>query len=207
MRRITREECPPETLHRLLAGVTFYKELIGSDQAQFELLMSMTQFGIADQGDIILHKGEPANILYFMLRGELEVLGPDNETTINEITAGEILGVMAMVMNDRRSASLRVKSRNVILAGVDFEHFRDPMDFSVFSLETKIRFFRMINANIRWNIEKNRFANPEHPLVSRLRTVPLFTGQRNTVEELQSLHEQAHVHAQLLCEWNDASKN
>ncbi|WP_028294600.1 cyclic nucleotide-binding domain-containing protein [Oceanobacter kriegii] len=207
MRRITREECPPETLHRLLAGVTFYKELIGSDQAQFELLMSMTQFGIADQGDIILHKGEPANILYFMLRGELEVLGPDNETPINEITAGEILGVMAMVMNDRRSASLRVKSRNVILAGVDFEHFRDPMDFSVFSLETKIRFFRMINANIRWNIEKNRFANPEHPLVSRLRTVPLFTGQRNTVEELQSLHEQAHVHAQLLCEWNDASKN
>jgi len=204
MRRITREDCPPETLHRLLGGVTFYKELIANDLSQFELLMSMTQFGIADDGDIILHKGEPANVLYFLLRGELEVLANDNETPINVISAGEILGVMAMVLDDHRSASLRVKSRNAILAGVDFEYFREAADFSVFTLETKIRFFRMITSNIRWNIEKNRFANPNHPLVDKLRTIPLYTGPRNTDSELESLHKQAHLLAQLLCEWNAA---
>ncbi|WP_221799406.1 cyclic nucleotide-binding domain-containing protein [Oceanobacter mangrovi] len=204
MRPITREECPPDTLHRLLGGVTFYKELILADQAQFELLMSMTRFGIADQGEIILHKGEPANVLYFLLRGELEVLA-DDETTLNLISAGEILGVMAMVMNDTRSASLRVKSRNAILAGVEYANFRDAEEMSMFSLETKIRFFRMINSNIRWNIEKNRFAHPDHPLVHRLRTIPLFTGPRDTEAELEALHHQSEVLAQLLCDWNSAS--
>ncbi|MDO6806392.1 hypothetical protein Q4595_28300, partial [Wenyingzhuangia sp. 1_MG-2023] len=84
----------------------------------------------------------------------------DNSETINIISAGELLGVMAMVLDDRRSASLRVKTRNAILAGVDYEHFRDITDFSTFSLATKLSFFRMLTANIRWNIEKNRFANP-----------------------------------------------
>tara|TARA_R110000868_G_scaffold59547_9_gene182664 strand:- start:13 stop:699 length:687 start_codon:yes stop_codon:yes gene_type:complete len=202
MRRITREDCPPDTLHRLLAGVTFYKELIHTDQTQFELLMSLTQFGFAEQGETILHKDEPANILYFLLRGELEVLADDNSTPINIISAGELLGVMAMVLDDRRSASLRVKTRNAILAGVDYEHFRDISDFSMFTLATKLSFFRMLTANIRWNIEKNRFANPSHPLVPRLRTIPLFSGSRDTPEELEALRVQAHVLAELLCDWN-----
>ncbi|MDO6748858.1 cyclic nucleotide-binding domain-containing protein, partial [Gilvimarinus sp. 1_MG-2023] len=135
-------------------------ELISTDQTQFELLMSQTQFGFAEQGELILHKDAPANILYFLLRGELEVMADDNSETINIISAGELLGVMAMVLDDRRSASLRVKTRNAILAGVDYEHFRDITDFSTFSLATKLSYFRMLTANIRWNIEKNRFANP-----------------------------------------------
>jgi CRP/FNR family transcriptional regulator, cyclic AMP receptor protein len=205
MRRITREECPPETLHRLLNGVTFFKELIHNDPSQFELLMSVSRFGIADQNEIILHKDEPANILYFLLRGELDVLCEDNQTSLNRINAGEMLGVMAMVLDQKRSASLRVASRNAILAGLRYEHFADLTNFDMFSLETKLSFFRMLNSNVRWTVEKNRIANPGHPLVARLRTVPIYTGPRNTEEELNALHKQAHVLSELLSDWNAAA--
>lgn len=202
MRRITREECPPETLHRLLNGVTFFKELIHNDPSQFELLMSVSRIGIADQGDIILHRDEEANVLYFLLRGELDVMADDNHSPINRINAGEMLGVMAMVLDQKRSASLRVASRNAILAGISYEHFQDLNDFNLFSLETKLSFFRMLNSNIRWNVEKNRITNPNHPLVPRLRTIPIFTGPKGTEEELDALHKQAHVLAELLSDWN-----
>ncbi len=52
--------------------------------------------------------------------------------------------------------------------------------------------------------QKNRFANPDHPLVAELRKVPLITKPRGTQEELQALHQQAHALAQLLCDWNES---
>ncbi|MBM96579.1 MAG: cyclic nucleotide-binding protein [Oceanospirillaceae bacterium] len=204
MRGLDREEYPPETLQRLLRGVTFFKDLLSKDPEQFELLMSVTRFTAADKDEVILHKGEPANVLYFLLKGELSVLQSDiSHNALNLITAGEILGVMAMVLNSTRSASLKVNGRTALLAGIDYNHFHDLHDHSMFSLETKLSFFRMLNANIRWNLEKNRFANPDHPLVSELRRVPLITKPRGTQEELEALHTQAHALAQLLCDWNE----
>jgi CRP-like cAMP-binding protein len=205
MRGLDREEYPPDTLHRLLRGVTFFKDLLSTNPEQFELLMSVTRFTSADQSEVILHKGESAEVLYFLLKGELSVLQSDvSNNALNLITAGEILGVMAMVLNSTRSASLKVNSRTALLAGIDYSHFDDLHDHSMFSLDTKLSFFRMLNANVRWNLEKNRFANPDHPLVAELRKVPLITKPRGTQEELQALHQQAHALAQLLCDWNES---
>lgn len=203
MRRITREEYPLDTLHRIVNGVTFFKELIQSDPTQFELLMSVSNFVTADQDEIILHNGDNANVLYFLLKGQLSVLPSDNGLKpINEVNPGEMFGVMAMVLNNKRSASIKVTSRTALLAGVDFLHFNDLHDFSLFSLKTKISFFRMLNNNIRWNLEQNKMQMPDHPLVVRLRTLPIYSGEKSTQDELTFLHQQAHVQADLLNEWN-----
>lgn len=205
MRRITREEYPIDTLQRIVNGVTFFKELIQTDPSQFELLMSVTRFVTADQNEIILHRGEDANVLYFLLKGQLAVLANDDTgTVINEINPGEMFGVMAMVLNFKRSASIKVNGRTALLAGIDFQHFSDMNDFSLFSLKTKISFFRMLTNNIRWNLERNKMQNPDHPLIARLRTLPLFSGEKGTLDELRFLHHQAHESAELLCTWNAA---
>ena len=68
MRRITREEYPIDTLQRIVNGVTFFKDLIQTDPTQFELLMSVTQFVTADENEIVLHRGEDSNVLYFLLK-------------------------------------------------------------------------------------------------------------------------------------------
>lgn len=207
MHRITREEYPIDTLQRIVNGVTFFKELIQSDPSQFELLMSVTQFVAADQDEIILHRGDDANVLYFLLKGQLAVLADDDDgKVINEINPGEMFGVMAMVLNNKRSASIKVSGRTALLAGIDYQHFDDLSDFSLFSLKTKISFFRMLTSNIRWNLEQNKMQTPAHPLVTRLRTLPIYSGEKNTEDELAFLHNQAHIQAELLCEWNDSVK-
>lgn len=204
MRPITREEYPLDTIQRFIRGVTFFKELIQNDSSQFELLMSSAQFVTADENEVILKKGDDANILYFLIRGQLLVLGDDEETVINEINSGEIFGVMAMVLNDKRSASIKVGSRPAVLAGIDYQHFRDTENFSLFNMDTKISFFRMVNNHIRWHIEQKKMDAPNHPLVAKLRTFPIYSGPKNGQEELFFLQQLAHVQAQLLCDWNNS---
>lgn len=206
MRRITREEYPVETLQRLVNGVTFFKELIQSEPEQFELLMSVTKFVTADTDEVILHQGDSAKTLYFLIRGQLAVIADEHsDLVLNEINPGEMFGVMAMVLNNTRSASIKVSSRTVLLAGIDYEHFNNLNDFSLFSLSTKISFYRMLNNNIRWNIEQKRIDNPEHPLMAKLRTLPIYAGSKNSQEELDFLYQQAHIQAELLQEWNESS--
>src|SRR5690554_7497699 len=106
-----------------------------------------------------------------------------------------MFGVMAMVLSNKRSASIKVSSRTVLLAGIDYEHFNNLSDFSLFSLSTKISFYRMLNNNIRWNIEQKRIENPDHPLIAKLRTLPIYAGDKNTQEELDFFYKQAHIQA------------
>lgn len=207
MHRVTREEYPLDSLQRMVNGVTFFKDLIQNDSSQFELLMSVSQFVTAEPEEVILHRGDDANTLFFLLRGRLAVLADDDsKEVLNEINPGEMFGVMAMLLNHRRSASIRVEGRNALLAGIDYQHFNDIDDFSTFTLATKISFFRMLSNNLRWTLERNKMELPDHPLVGRLRKLPLYTGPKNTLEELQALKNLAQELAKLLNDWN-ASMN
>jgi hypothetical protein len=58
MRPVTREEYPLDSLHRIVSGVTFFKELLKTDAEQFELLMTQARFVTADESEVILHKGD-----------------------------------------------------------------------------------------------------------------------------------------------------
>jgi len=205
MRPVTRDDYPVETLHRIVSGVTFFKELMKSDPEQFELLMSQARFVTADPDEVILHKGDAANVLYFLLKGQLEVRQDDlAEEALNQINPGEPFGVMAMVLDSGRSASIRVSGRPALLAGLEFDLFRHTDSASMFSLATRLVFFRMINSNIRWALERNKMASPDHPLIARMRALPIYTGEKDTAAELHSLMELAHIQAELLRDWNES---
>lgn len=205
MQRVTQEEYPLESLQRILNGVTFFKELISHDESQFEVLMSVAEIVTAEANETIINKGDYTNSLYFLLRGQLSVFVDDEgETkTLNQINAGEVFGVMSMLLTQPRSASIKADSRQVLLAGIDFKHFRDITDFNLFSLETKLTFYRMVSNNLRWTLERNKMENSAHPLIPRLYKIPLFTGQKGGVDELEALFKQAHLLAELVREWNE----
>jgi CRP-like cAMP-binding protein len=206
MERVTKEEYPLDTLQRILNGVTFFKELISRDESQFEVLMSVAQIVTGEANETIISKGDYTNSLYFLLRGQLSVFVENDgqETTLNQINPGEVFGVMSMLLTQPRTASIKADSRQVLLAGIDFKHFSDIEDFTLFSLETKLTFYRMVASNLRWTLERNKIENPAHPLVPRLYKIPLFTGQKGGMEELEALFKQAHLLAELVREWNES---
>ena len=204
MQRVTREEYPLESLQRILNGVTFFKELIQHDESQFEVLMSIAQVVTAEADETIIVERDYTNSLYFLLRGQLSVyIADDNgEHVLNEINAGEVFGVMSMLLTQPRSASVKTGSKPVLLAGIDFKYFSDIEDFTLFSLETKLAFYRMVANNLRWTLERNKIENPDHPLVAQLYKVPLYIGKKGEKEELEALFKQSLLLAKLLSEWN-----
>lgn len=202
MQVLPSSEYRQEAMQRLVRGVTFFKDIAKLDPDQFELLLSVCQFVHADAGEVVLEKGADASTLYFLLKGQMAVLN-EGETSLNVIHPGEVFGTLSMVTGRGRSATVRAES-DVMLMGIDFRHFNDVNDFSMFTLETKLVAYRMVVHNIRWNLELNRMKDPGHVLTPRILKLPIYTGARGGKEELTFLYEQSRALAELLVEWNDS---
>lgn len=212
MEPIDQKEYPLDRIQRLLSGVPFFNEVLRDDQEQFERLISCAEILQAAPGETVIQQGDSDAFLYFLLKGQLAVMGGNGAAggkapVLNYISPGEVFGTLAMIMGTPRTASIAVDeaAREAIVARIDYSHFRNLQDTTTFNLQTRLAFYRMLAHNIRWTLEMNKMQNPAHPLVASLRTVPIFTGQKGTQEELQALYDQSHKLADLLCQWNESS--
>lgn len=202
MRKLSRIETNTESLQRMVRSVTFFKDIARLDTEQFDLLISVSEFVRADAGEVVLEKGNQDQILYFLLKGQMSVYSAEDGNSLNLINPGEVFGALSMVTGRGRSATVKAESE-VILLGIDFKHFKDVEDFSLFSIQTKLIAYRMMLHNIRWNLELNKMQHPDHPLNKKLLKIKPYNGEKGSRDELMALHEQAGLLADLLCEWND----
>ena len=204
MQKLSTIEVNTESLERLVRSVTFFKDIARLDSEQFELLVSVSEFVKAQAGETVLEKGDTDQVLYFLLKGQMSVYSDDGES-LNLINPGEVFGALSMVTGRGRSATVKAES-NVVLLGIDFKHFKDIEDFSLFTIQTKLVAYRMMLHNIRWNLELNKMQFPDHPLNKKLLKIKPYNGEKGGREELLALHDQAASLADLLCEWNDEHK-
>ena len=208
MRDVVKGEIPPESVQRMVQGIPFFNEIIRTDAAQIDAIMSRSRLLQADPGDVVIRRGDTDPYLYFLLKGQLDVLsGEPGSAVINTISPGQPFGTLAMLRAMPRSATIVAdpKGKAVVLLALDYSFFRDTDDFSLFTLATKLAFYRMVVNDIRWTLEMNKKSDPANVLVANIRKVPLFTGMRGTQDELSSLREQAHGLAEILCQWNESS--
>ena len=197
---------PRETVERWLLTIPFYKTVKQQSDEQFEQLLRHAHIGEFEPGEWVLRRGEKDQWLYFLLRGGLEVY-PDEEAcgpVINRITPGEVFGDLAMLVGRERTASLRASPefRQCMVFCADFSVFSELDARSSIALATQLAFYRNSVHNLRWKLEVYRNEHPEHRFANRHRVVKLYTGVRDTREELEALHAQAQALARLLMEWN-----
>lgn len=210
MKAVERAIYTPDRIRRLVSGVPFFNEILRQDAAQFDVLLERCELLEAGSGDVVIRQGGSDSGLYFLLRGQLAVLadaspGPGTAPKVlNHISPGEVFGTLSMLRDTPRTATICVDAatREAVLARIDFVFFSNITDFSVFTLPTKLAFYHMVVHNIRWTLEVNRMQEPHHEVVSLLRKVPVFSGERGSQAELVALHQQAHILADLLCRWN-----
>lgn len=202
MNKLSRDKYSQEALQRLVRSVTFFKDIAKLDQNQFELLLSVSMFVEASAGEIVLRKGEQANELYFLLKGQMTVISED-ERSLNIINPGEVFGTLSMVTGQTRRATVKAES-DVVLLGIDFKYFQQVNEASLFSIDTRLIAFKMVVHNIRWTLEMNKMQTPDHPLVKSLLKLPIYSGVRGGKEELSFLSEQSRLLAELLCQWNES---
>lgn len=68
-------------------------------------------------GELVCRQGEPGDCMYLVQEGELEVLHEEagRETSLGRLRAGDIVGEMAIVDRQPRSATVRAAGRARVL--------------------------------------------------------------------------------------------
>lgn len=203
---------PLEDLERFTKSIPFFSQILKNDEHQFNQLINRASVrSIAAEGEVIQAGAADAE-LYFLLKGSLEVLGQDavfGERVINTISAGEVFGTLAMLLDAPRTATIKAPTaaKETLVLGLSYTLFNDFENFSEFTFETKLAFFQMLVHQLRWTVEMKKASTPGHDLVDEIRKLPLFRGEKNSKEELVALKEQAEALADLLSRWNEASSN
>ena len=195
-----------ETIDNLLSSIPFYKQVRAHDQWQYDLLMRHSKIIEYRPGEVVLEKGQKDEWLFFLLKGQLQVVVGEGENSkvVNHITPGEVFGDLSVLFDHMRTATVvsDSNSKRILVFGTDFQVFGRLSDVSLISLETKLIYYRNMVHNLRWKLEMYRAAYPENENSSEHRKVKLYIGPKGTLEELESLDLQARKLAKLLINWN-----
>ena len=196
-----------DTLEQLLSGIPFFKSVKQHDAWQYELLLQTSRIISYSPGEIVLKRGDMDNWLYFLLKGRLAVYVDDygQGEIVNYITPGEVFGDLARLVGQPRTATIIAdqNSRQSMVFAMDCSAFDDLSSTRPISLQTKLIYYRNTVHNLRWKLEVYRAQHLQHDLANRHRQVRLYSGEKDSRDELVSLHDQARALALLLLEWND----
>lgn len=210
MKNLALEKFPANQIEGFIQSMPFYKEVRLFSPDQFKLLMDFSHIIHLDPNESIIDQGEENTWLYFLLKGRLGVFVDEQDFTrgrdvINYISPAKVFGDLDILPEGDKKATITAckQAKETLLFATDLRPFSRIDDFSTFKLETKLAFYRLIVNGIRWKLEvyKTRFAD-EKNFIEEVRHVPLFTGKRNTLDELYFLFNQSKALAELLIKWN-----
>jgi CRP-like cAMP-binding protein len=197
----------PQEIDSLLTRIPFFKDLQAQTSSHLATLLRYSCMVELSPGETIMRRGDRGSWLYFLVKGRLAVfLDEDtNAVALNHITPGELFGDLALLCDHERKATVaaEVGKKTALLFATDFKPFGELGDFRVLDLPTKLLFYRTMVHSIRWRLEVKRMQQSTNPLALRLRSVPIFAGNKDTEDELRSLFEQAQYLALVLEEWNN----
>jgi hypothetical protein len=208
MKAVPVHQYPQESLDYLLGGIPFFRGLKAKDKHQLDTLLSYSRIYEASPSDFVINKGTVDSNFYFLLKGQLVVM-PDGDTNDSDyrvhISSGQVVGALSLLCNTTRTASIQADPAGgvCILFGTDFSPFGELKDFTMIRLPTKIAFYQMVVHSTRWRVEVQKMENPSHPLVAKIKKVEIFTGKKDSIEELESLDRQIRQLTDILSSWNE----
>ncbi|MCV6606165.1 MAG: cyclic nucleotide-binding domain-containing protein, partial [Porticoccaceae bacterium] len=138
--------------------------------------------------------------LYFLVRGELEVLAQDESTRLTELHAGEIFGDIGQLTRKPRGNYVRVpgNGRSVTVLAVDFDQLGDLDYHQEIHIATKIYLYRQLVHVLRWRNDCYRHKFPDNELASKPYDNAPNPGREGSIEQLHGLAAQAEKLAERL---------
>lgn len=115
---------PPESLSRLVATVSFLKQVDLFREVPADYLVPVAQLAQERRcwaGEQLFAQGEPGDCLYLIGEGEVRILA--NGTEVARLSAGEVVGEMAVLDSHPRSATAIVE-RDGRLLRIGSDEFR-----------------------------------------------------------------------------------
>ena len=102
----------------MIARVPLFSELTASEVGQIAALLKSR---VVDSGNTIARKGDPAEGMYFIINGRVEIRTDPQAVHLKD---GDFFGEIALLHKSKRSATVisRAKTRLMVLEAEDFHH-------------------------------------------------------------------------------------
>jgi len=193
-------------VEQLLSIIPLFKLVRQQDTEQFELLLQASRILTYAANEVVLRRGDNDSWLYFLLKGRLAVYIEDLQKgeLVNYITPGEVFGDLSQLVGQPRTATIIAEPnfREAMVLAMDSSIFSDIHTSDTINVKTKLAYYRSVVHNLRWKLEVYRSQHLQHELANKHRKIKLYSGKKDTLEELEALYAQAQDLARLLLEWN-----
>ncbi len=166
----------------LLRGTGLFSQL---DRQTLKIVARALSFVGATTGTEVMRQGEPADGLFLVVNGRLQVMraGPDGQTVIlGELATGEIVGEASLVTSEPRSATVRavVDSLLIRLPRAEFQILLERYPEKIGTLSALI-------AGRQASEHQERYRPVSNDLIRFLKTVPLFASMNDSqLRELEA---------------------
>ncbi|MBX2808723.1 MAG: cyclic nucleotide-binding domain-containing protein [Cellvibrionaceae bacterium] len=197
----------PETLEKMLQAIPFYKAVRKYSEEQYQELLQFSRIFHFESSDKIITRGQRDSWSYFLVKGQLVVSLPDHygrPLHVNYITPGEVFGDLSVLLRSPRTADIYVDDncREAVIFGTDFGAFGQLLDFNIISMETKLIYYRHAVSILRWKLEMYRSKYQHNDMANKHRRIKVYSGPKDSLDELNALYQQSIEFAKLLIEWN-----
>ncbi|KAI9089579.1 hypothetical protein DFS34DRAFT_639085 [Phlyctochytrium arcticum] len=171
----------PRELQSILRNLPFFPlannntELAGIDDFLIEIsqVMHLRHFS---PGDVIVHQGEKARALFFVIRGIVKVMSDDGEINFAEIRTGSYFGEIGVLFNIHRTATVVAKTKCTLAILTSEE------------LERKLCRYPEVNSVLR-DEANARYADMKREMEKAGRRVP---SERDHLEKAAERRDSSH---------------
>src|SRR5581483_1918164 len=102
-----------EVLEQQLRSIPFFRNL---PAAALEAIADRLQPVHHKRGDVVFHQGDPGETMYLVVSGQVEVLAGADQAPLAALGPGSFVGELALLLDEPRSATLRVVADTSLLA-------------------------------------------------------------------------------------------
>lgn len=159
----------------------FFKPL--SAQQRLQIITKAAVFEKYNNGEYVVKIGDPSDFLFVIIKGTISVLvgEGDEQFEVTRLTVSQMLGEMAVILEDKRTASCMASGELIILklANVVFKKVLGAIPEASLSM-MKILCERLKKAS-RPPIHRDMTANAAIPPIEVLNLLPLAFMQRHRV--------------------------
>lgn len=158
---------------------------------------SMIEWQTLSPGAELFHQGDAADAVFFVLSGLLRVASVENEQierVINEIKAGETIGEIAFLTQERRSATVYAV-RDTVLARLSYPSFDKLMDKYPIAMK---HIARLVSKRLQRQTIRVYHGSPVATIIGVVSSnpdCPLSDVTRHLVKALTSLGSTLHLDA------------
>jgi predicted acylesterase/phospholipase RssA/CRP-like cAMP-binding protein len=174
--------------------IRFFGEINATTLTDFE---SMIEWQTLSPGAELFRQGDPADAVFFVLSGLLRVASVENEQierVINEIKAGETIGEIAFLTQERRSATVYAV-RDTVLARLSYPSFDKLMDKYPIAMK---HIARLVSKRLQRQTIRVDHGSPVAAIIGVVPSnpdCPLSDVTRHLVEALTPLGSTLHLDA------------